>query len=250
MLISPELEYFAYNNKSFMARLNAFAKVFLLFAYLLLNLKLSGIAYLNFIVFVSVIFFISRIPLRILKRPLFFATFTGIFLFLAKLHFYKKGAPVIFFLDFYPASFTYALLSAMRVVVGVVLMLIFISTTPIKDILNVLYKIKVPVVIIETILIIYKYIFILNEECYKMQNAQAVRLGYNNFRKSLESFGTLLGLIVMRGYNRGNKIADAMMVRGFNGNLFYPSPIRHPDLSEYFLMLILGFLPLVFVFVG
>lgn len=246
MIIAPEFEYLAFNNKSFIRNLSPFTKFSMFVIYLSLNLFLKLPYYGIFCIFVFLVLLISKVSLKHILKPLLLSIFTGFLIFIAKLHFLKNGVPFKFIIDFYPASFSLAVTGGLRIVLGVVLMMVFIGTTPLNDFLTLMTKLKVPDIFVEIFLIIYKFIFILNDESQRMKNAQMVRLGYKNFRNSLESFGNLIGMIVIRGFNKGSKMSEALYVRGYNGRLFYPSSIVKPKAFEYLIILFMGILPLIF----
>lgn len=246
MIIAPELEYIAYNNKSLLRGLSPFTKFLLTIIYLSLNLFLKGHHFIFFFFYTLLLLLISRIEFKYLSKPLFMASLTSLILFIAKLHFLKKGKPFIFFmLDFYPESFFDALTASLRIVSGVLLIIIFMSTTTIKEFLSLLRSFKVPIIFIEIFLIIFKYIFILNDEGVRIKNAQTVRLGYSGFRRKLESLGILFGMIVLRGLNKGSSMSEALMVRGYNGRLFYPGNFPLPKIYEYLIILIFGLFPVL-----
>lgn len=244
MIIAPELEYIAYNNRSIIRRLSPFTKFFILLLYLFLNIFITNFLYFIFIGIVFLLLLLSRIQVKYLLKPVGVAILTAIIVFVAKMHFLKKGIPVNLIIDFYPESFQDSMISSLKIVVGMVLIVIFICTTSIKEMLSVLKKLKLPDILIEIFLVIFKYIFILNDEGIRMKNAQTVRLGYTGFRRSLESFGNLIGMIMLRSVNKGFAMSEALYVRGYNGRLFYSTEIQNPKLYEYIIMLFLGIIPL------
>jgi cobalt/nickel transport system permease protein len=244
-VIASELEYFAYNNKSFLRALSPLTKFFLLLIYLFLNLFLKATFYWFYCGMVLLIVYFSNIPFKLIKNTVAVATFTGFFVFVAKLHYLKNGAPIKFLIDFYPDSFLIASMYGFRIINGVILMLVFVAITPIRDFLTLLHKLKVPEVFIEIFLIIFKYIFLLYDEGLRVKNAKTVRLGYKGFKRSLESFGNLIGIMLIRGLNKGTKISTALYVRGYNGRLFYPSEIAKPKNFEYVILLFFGIIPLL-----
>lgn len=244
VIIAPELEYIAYSNKSVLGRLSPFTKFILLLLYLFLNIFITNYLYFIFAGGVFFLLLLSKVQVKYFYKPLFIAFFTSIVVFVAKMHFLKKGIPVSFIIDFYPESFLNAIISSLKIVFGIVLIVIFISTTPIKEMLSVLKKLKVPDILIEIFLVVFKYIFILNDEGIRMKNAQTVRLGYCSFRRSLESFGNLIGMIMLRSINKGFAMSEALYVRGYKGRLFYPAEIPTPKLYEYIIILFLGIIPL------
>ncbi|MCX7770393.1 MAG: cobalt ECF transporter T component CbiQ [Proteobacteria bacterium] len=245
MIFAPEFEHIALSNNSFLRKLSPYTKVFLTFVYLILNLLITSHFYFIFIIFVFLMYFISNIPFRYTKRPIFIALITSIVISLAKLHFLKKGNPIILIIDFYPESLFLAIIIGLKIFTGVLLIIIFISTTTIQEMMSVFKKIKAPDTFIDIFMIIFKYIFVLNDESVRMRNAQMVRLGYNGFRRSLESFGNLIGMVILRGISRCNNMSDALFLRGYKGKFFYPSDITKPKFYEYMLLLFLGILPLL-----
>ena len=92
-------------------------------------------------------------------------------------------------------------------------------TTPLKDILFVLKKWKIPSVIIELMELIYRFIFIVYSESRKIYVAQASRMGYSTFRNSIKSLGTLGSMLFLRGFKRSDRIFNALESRGYNGNI-------------------------------
>lgn len=249
MILSPELEYLAYTNESFIKKLNPITKLVLLLCLLLVNLNLKGFAQLSFVFVTVVLFWHSKIPFSVIKRSIFAAFSVGGLLFLAKLHFIKMGAPYRLLVDFYPsASFT-ALSFGLKIPCGVILILLFVGTTPLNAALSSLAILKVPKVLIEIFLIVYKYIFIINDEGIRVKNAQAIRLGYKDFFKSITSFGNLAGILITRGANKSVNMVDAMMVRGYKGDIFFPSSVNNLLIIDYVLIILVGLFPLILSFI-
>lgn len=245
MVLSPELEYLAYTNDSILRKVNPVTKLLILVCMLLVNLKITTVFQVIFLFVVMGLFFVSKINFYAVKRPIIAAFFVGIVLFIAKLHLFKIGAPSHFIIDFYPDAFSIALNAGLKVVCGVAVILIFVSTTPLSEILSALSILKVPKTLIEIFLVIYKYIFIINDEGIRAKNAQMVRLGYRNFRCSLESFGNLAGIIITRGASKGSSMVDALLVRGYKGDFFFPPSVNRLFLLDYLLITFLGFIPLI-----
>ena len=98
--------------------------------------------------------------------------------------------------------------------------LYFLSmTTPMPDILNVLRQLHCPKLLIELMLLIYRYIFILLETAHAIRISQHSRLGYRNYRLSLKSFGMLGSALMIRAVNRSKALYDAMEARCYDGTI-------------------------------
>jgi energy-coupling factor transporter transmembrane protein EcfT len=61
-------------------------------------------------------------------------------------------------------------------------------STPVHEIIGVLYKCKIPKIMIELMYFVYRFIFILLESYHNMKTAADTRLGYINLKRSYDSF--------------------------------------------------------------
>lgn len=96
--------------------------------------------------------------------------------------------------------------------------LYFLSfTTPMPDILNVLRQLHCPNMIIELMMLIYRYIFVLLETASSMTRSQQARLGNRDYKTSLKSFGALGSTLFIRAMKRSNSLYDAMEARVYDG---------------------------------
>ncbi|MEK7376317.1 MAG: cobalt ECF transporter T component CbiQ [Candidatus Margulisiibacteriota bacterium] len=103
-------------------------------------------------------------------------------------------------------------------VLGAVSLIIFLSmTTPVNKLLNGARWFKVPGTWVEIAMLSYRYTFVLLEDAMTIRNAQKVRLGYSGLARSLRSIGDLMGLTVIRTYDRSIAVYESMMLRGYNG---------------------------------
>jgi len=50
-------------------------------------------------------------------------------------------------------------------------------------------------------------------------NAQKTRLGYSSLKRSLISFGTLTGSLILKAFEHSQNTAVAMVQRGYDGNI-------------------------------
>ena len=96
-------------------------------------------------------------------------------------------------------------------VFGCTISLFFIAlTTPMTDLFNIMKRCRVPVELIDLMMIMYRYIFIIYEQAREIWQAQIMRLGYSRPRESIRSFSLLCGMLFIsrldcrRGSHRGN----------------------------------------------
>ncbi len=94
-----------------------------------------------------------------------------------------------------------------------------VLTTPMTSILLILRKARVPKVLIETSLLIYRYIFVFIEVMETMHIAQELRLGYSGWLKKLRSISLLIANLFIRTLEQGERTFTAMNARGYDGNI-------------------------------
>ena len=96
--------------------------------------------------------------------------------------------------------------------------MIFIAlTTPMTDIFIVLRQCRVPEVVIDLMMIIYRTIFILIDQVIQIYHAQIMRLGYSRWNESIHSFAYLCGAAFIASWDAGDDLIRAMDTRCYNG---------------------------------
>lgn len=97
-------------------------------------------------------------------------------------------------------------------------------TTSIPDLLNALSELRVPPLLVAIMVSMYRYINVLIRETQAMQRAAASR----NFRGKDQwqrlVIGNIIGSLFVRTYDRGDRIYQAMLARGYQG-------IAKPEIS-------------------
>lgn len=98
--------------------------------------------------------------------------------------------------------------------------LYFLSfNTPMTDILSVLKKLHCPDLLVELMLLIYRYIFLLLEISSSISISQDSRLGNRDFRTSLKSFGAMASILLIRAMAKSGALYDSMEARCYDGRL-------------------------------
>ncbi|WP_143315720.1 cobalt ECF transporter T component CbiQ [Clostridium sp. HBUAS56017] len=92
-------------------------------------------------------------------------------------------------------------------------------TTPFTDLLSVFKKIHCPFIIIELMLLIYRYIFVLLDIALTIQTSQKSRLGNKNFKTSLYSMSQMLSVLLIRSFKKASTLYDSMESRCYNGEI-------------------------------
>jgi cobalt/nickel transport system permease protein len=94
-------------------------------------------------------------------------------------------------------------------------MILLASTTPFAEILRVLRRLRVPPLLVTTLALLYRYLFVLVDEARRMQRARAGRTFRRSRRQSWRMLGTLAGELLVRSTERAERIYAAMCARGW-----------------------------------
>lgn len=126
--------------------------------------------------------------------------------------------------------------------------LYFLSfSTPMPDILGVLERLRCPRLILELMLLIYRFIFVLFEISSAISTAQRSRLGNRDYRTSLKSFGAMASALFVRAMKKSNALYDAMESRCYDGTIRVLNETFPPRKKE--IALIAGAEALLYLFV-
>jgi len=102
--------------------------------------------------------------------------------------------------------------STLMVTVGFLL----IATTGIDDIARALSLMKIPSIFVLLFLLTYRYIFVLMDEASRLLKAYALRAPEQKGVK-IKVWGTMVGQLLIRTYNRAQTIYQSMILKGYNG---------------------------------
>jgi cobalt/nickel transport system permease protein len=103
-------------------------------------------------------------------------------------------------------------------VFGCTISLFFIAlTTPVTDLFNGMKRIGIPIELIDLMMIVYRYIFIVFDQAVEIWHAQVMRLGYSRPRESIRSFSMLCGMLFISSWIAGEDLIRAMDCRCYDG---------------------------------
>ena len=92
-----------------------------------------------------------------------------------------------------------------------------VLTTPLTDLFNGMKRIGIPIELIDLMMIIYRYIFIIYAQAVEIWQAQVMRLGYSRAREAVRSFSLLCGMLFISSWIAGEDLVKAMDCRCYNG---------------------------------
>ena len=89
------------------------------------------------------------------------------------------------------------------------------NNTPFSQILRVLKSIRVPALLITTMALMHRYLFVLLDESERMRRARASRTFTRGRRFHWRTLATVVGQLFIRASERAERIYDAMCARGW-----------------------------------
>ncbi len=214
-----------FKKEHFLAKIDARVKLIVTLALLVMVLSYKGILFPLVIAVVSVMVCMKmRIPIRIMllrfSQPMFIA------LVVLLLKFFFSGEEIMFSINLlgmkisgHKDGLMEGLRITSRIIGGVSLVVALGFATPFIEFMSALSWLRVPKVFIEIMMFAYRYLFMFLEDANTIYSAQKNRLGYAGIRKGMNSFGVLTGSLVLRGFEQSQKTADAMMQRGYTGDM-------------------------------
>ncbi|MDW6094761.1 cobalt ECF transporter T component CbiQ [Vibrio rhizosphaerae] len=96
----------------------------------------------------------------------------------------------------------------------------FVVSTPFNQCIRLLKATRLPLVVIEQVLLTYRFIFILIEEAHAIFTAQTLRFGYIRYRHWLKSLALLAGMLLQRVLLRHQQMKASLAVKLYQGEFF------------------------------
>jgi len=148
-----------------------------------------------------VILAVSRLPLvRILKRLALLEPFV---LMVALLSLLQPHGALVF------ASL------AAKGTISVLTMIVLVATTRFLDILHLLWRLRVPRIMVTTLSLMYRYLFLIFDEMTRMTRARTSRTFSQGHRLTWHSLANVIGHLFVRTSERAERIYAAMCARGW-----------------------------------
>lgn len=104
-----------------------------------------------------------------------------------------------------------------RVIGGMSALLFIALTTPMTDLFVVMRRCRLPDVVIDLSMIIYRTIFFLLDQVRQIHHAQVMRLGYSGWKESVHTFAMLCGAAFIASWDAGDDLVRAMDARCYDG---------------------------------
>ena len=93
--------------------------------------------------------------------------------------------------------------------------LLLSNTTPFRELLRVLQRLRVPWIFVTTLTLMHRYLFVLADEAERMRRARASRSFTPRRRFQWPVLASVVGQLFVRASERAERIYDAMCARGW-----------------------------------
>ncbi|MFH1807137.1 MAG: cobalt ECF transporter T component CbiQ [Pseudomonadota bacterium] len=116
---------------------------------------------------------------------------------------------------------------AARSYLAIWVVLVLVSTTRFHLLLAALRSLGMPRLLVMVLGFLYRYLFVVTGEALRMRRAREARaVGRSRLRLRLGAAGSTIGLLFVRAYERAERVYQAMLARGFDGELPLPQPLH------------------------
>ncbi|HVT88886.1 MAG TPA: cobalt ECF transporter T component CbiQ [Tepidisphaeraceae bacterium] len=116
---------------------------------------------------------------------------------------------------FQPGGWRVMLLIIARCTLCVATMIVLAGTCTISELVRVLKSVRIPSLLITTMLLMHRYLFVLGEEAHRMRRARASRTFRISRRFEWQNLATVIGQLFIRSADRADRIYAAMCARGW-----------------------------------
>lgn len=119
-----------------------------------------------------------------------------------------------------------------------------VATIPVGMLGHTLIRLGIPAKLAHLLLFTYRYLHVLYEEYQRLRQAALVR-GFKPrlSRHALRTYAWLVGMLLVRAFNRSQRVYEAMLCRGFKGRFYSLAPFSFSGrdcLALFFFGLFLG----------
>ena len=182
----------------------------------------SWAAFAAYFALIATLVLLSRVPVsHVLKRSLVIVPFVA--LVAISLPFVKEGEIAgSFRLWSWEVSVSYSGLRLFATILtrawlSILSLILLTSTTRMGDLLTGLGQLRMPRVMVMILSFMYRYIFVLVDEVMRMKQARDSRNFGGKRLWQIRTIGNMIGTLFIRSYERGERVYEAMLARGFDG---------------------------------
>lgn len=183
---------------------------------------------------------IGEIPFRPIMGRLLIALPFSVFAGLSNMFVSREARMMLGGIIITKGMITFAVI-LIKTILTVSAVLILIATTSMKDLIHAMLFFHIPTILVMQIVLTFRYLSVLMSEVSVMYHAYLLRAPREKGIK-LKDMGSFLGQLILRSFDRAERIFHAMKCRGFEGGLAFSDRERIPGKQWIYLVLISGIL--------
>ncbi len=226
------------SGDSFLHRLAPRTKVVMAALFILSTLLIPDGAWPAFLLSLLIILAlvaVAEMPMgTALKRSLVILPFT---LTAFSILFLTPGAPLLIL---HPGPWTLTVTDAgvirfasilARSLLAVLIAILLTATTPFPDLLHAFRHLHLPRTLVSILAFMYRYLFVLSDEATRLMRARQARSarlparsGGGNLLWQGKVAGGMAGQLFLRSLERGERVHQAMLARGYRGHIYTLNP--------------------------
>lgn len=147
------------------------------------------------------------------------------------------------------ASLLHAAVTALKAMNGLCAIRLAMLCLSFEEAMTIAKRMHLPDVFIELIVLSYRYMFGIRKSANEVLLAQQQRLGYGSFRSAIRSFSTMLAAVFIKSLRLSLQNYQAMQVRGYRGQMYYPEKWERSSLVNLLFIALLagGFVALSYI---
>lgn len=127
--------------------------------------------------------------------------------------------------------------------------ILLVAVTRFPDLIHALEHLRVPAILTTIIAFLYRYLFVLTDEVFRLLRAREARSGAVTGSRSgggvlwrAKIAGNLAGQLFLRSFERSDRIYNAMLSRGYAGRLYTLNPHEMKSYDYFATAFAIGFI--------
>lgn len=236
---------------SFIEKLDPRLKIIITFLTAFLIALTNDLFILSYFLFLAVILVISsKIKIKFLLKKLLIINFFIMIIWIF-IPFTFPGEELLSLgkVTVTAAGIKFALKITLRSNSIMLLIISLLSTNSITELIHAFYRLKVAEKLIYLFFFVYRYLDIIKKEYNKLSEAMSLRAfkAKTNLH-TYKSYAYLIAMLLIKSYERSQKVYEAMLCRGFKGKFVFFDDFKIKKIDILFAFSFLMSFSLVFIF--
>ncbi|MBI4892392.1 MAG: hypothetical protein HY821_17340 [Acidobacteria bacterium] len=139
-----------------------------------------------------------------------------------------------------PSNYPAALTVAAKAYTAIILLAFLTASTPLADLLSATRRLGAPASLNLILGMMHRYTHLFSEEYARMERARQSRSVAPLGRARYQIFGRQFGELILRSWDRADRVHSAMLARGFTGAWPEPAPRQFGALEWTYLITVCG----------